>query len=336
MGDESQCISEENGDCKGLEKINLLLVGKTGAGKSTTGNTILRQTVFKTSSTATSVTKHIEAATSEYKGYVLKVVDTPGVCDTDMSKEELTDILVTSMSASPEGYHALLLVVRYGYRFTKEDEGAIETLKDIFGEETVKNNIILIVNGGESFDTEEEAPDFNEWCLKQTGNFRRLLEECSRRVVYFANKTKDKKVIDRQIDQLIEQIRWIRKSYSSDDLKKAEEIRTFRIQCAKAFKNIYDDFKSLGNYGYSQLSKLEHLKKEAQNLEEILVSNLKKDTKLIDQLNDSRELLSNINYAVNTAIENKPRAETTAVGSSGGFWGNLFKVVRGIFRFFFS
>ncbi|XP_059173425.1 uncharacterized protein LOC131953986 [Physella acuta] len=253
-----------------------------------------------------------------------------------MSKEELTNILVNSMSASPEGYHALLLVVRYGQRFTKEDEGALETLKEIFGEETVKNNIILLVNGGDSFDTEEEGvPDFNEWCLKQTGSFRRLLKECSRRVVYFANKTKDKKVIDRQIDQLIEQIRWIRKPYSSNDLKKAEEKRTVRIQCITEFKTIVDDFKSLGNYGYNQLSEMENLKEKAQTLEETLVNNVKNDIKLVDLLNVCRGLLKNINDAIDIAIDNKPQAQTTEVGSSGGFSESFLTLVRGIFRFFF-
>ncbi|XP_059173429.1 uncharacterized protein LOC131953991 [Physella acuta] len=329
-GDRNQCKSQENGDCKGLEKINLLLVGKTGAGKSTTGNTILRQTVFKTSSSATSATKEIQSGSSEYKGYVFKVVDTPGVFDTEMSQEELGEILVTSMSASPEGYHALLLVVPFGHRFTKEDEGTVETLKDIYGEETVEKNIILVVTRGDSFNPKDEGvSDFNEWCVKQTGSFRRLLRECSRRVVLFDNKTKDKKVIDRQIDELIGLVHQIKKSYSKDDFKKYN----LRSKSFKAMKNVYEDFKSIGqNYDSNQLPKLEHLKEEAQTLEDILVENIETDIELAELLKKCKQLIKYISHAIESAKENTP----SNTGLVVPFIGYVWDLVKSLFKYFFG
>ena len=56
------------------DKINLLIVGTMGNGKSTTGNTILERNVFKTGIIIGRITDNIQfAESSQYK-----ITDTPG------------------------------------------------------------------------------------------------------------------------------------------------------------------------------------------------------------------------------------------------------------------
>lgn len=74
--------------------LNIVLLGKTGAGKSSTGNLLLGENKFVTSAANKSCTSTIQAEECWIDDVKLRVVDTPGFFDTSVTQEAIATELL--------------------------------------------------------------------------------------------------------------------------------------------------------------------------------------------------------------------------------------------------
>ncbi len=109
--------------------MNIIALGKTGQGKSSTLNTILGQEKFAIGNSMQAVTNRAESAIRT-EGRFVRCVDTVGLFDAKTSLKDTVKQLDYCAQLCSDGVHAILIVVRGNDRLTKDGVAALNILKE--------------------------------------------------------------------------------------------------------------------------------------------------------------------------------------------------------------
>ena len=177
------------------------------------------------------------------------MVDTPGIGDT-RSESQQAEVknsiraVEDAMKASANGYDAFIFVVRYGARFTEEDNYCMQFIKSVLGEDSLRRFGVVVCTCGDNFEVEREqtGKSFDYWVGQQTGAFKELVEECGYRTVLFDNMTRNTAIKEAQVQTLLQVMERLSSSQRYMDLNfRLAGVNRQRVLVASEGRRIADD-----------------------------------------------------------------------------------------------
>ncbi|XP_053274279.1 uncharacterized protein LOC128436551 isoform X1 [Pleuronectes platessa] len=161
-------------------ELRLVLLGRSGSGKSAAGNSILRGEEFKSDpDSLTSVTQQCEKKKALVEGRRVAVVDTPDWFTSERTPDEVRAQISSCVALSSPGPHAFLLCVPLDQP-AKTELQALKALEVVFGPDAIQKHTLVLFTYTDRLRESGKAGNnsIEEYIASQRGDFLNLVEKC--------------------------------------------------------------------------------------------------------------------------------------------------------------
>ncbi|CAL1533016.1 unnamed protein product [Lymnaea stagnalis] len=221
---EGKIVPETEGESVSGKIRSLLLVGGPLHGKSTLGDKIISKKFFTEHGPSEKIEIKKEIGNgfevTEYHGLLENIDEIDKIFNAaedavlkrfpveTQDYENFNKSKLLSIESRPdnkdEGFNALIFVIKYGIRLTKQEIQVMDMIKFVFGKDIFKDRGIIVFTFGENLTPDETIEDY---IGKFKNEFKTLFGEKLTRFIMYNHKTTEIKRLNEELDDLLNDIK---------------------------------------------------------------------------------------------------------------------------------